>query len=192
MTFFETLASRFAALTAVGTNPTAARLPTVGERCAHARGGSCPRTAPPVLGAKSPCHGCGACAAGGAAPFAATHRGRKNVTSGLNAFMLAFVEWRATDSKESLPEEWGGETDVPTLRRRADVFGQRKVDLTGTREVQQVTRLAAAQGCRDEDITVRCDPLHYRPRCSARCSCTASVAIWMASSSDWVSAISCT
>jgi hypothetical protein len=28
--------------------------------------GSCRRAAPPVLGAKSPCHACGACAAGGA------------------------------------------------------------------------------------------------------------------------------
>ena len=34
--------------------------------------GSCRRTAPPVLGAQSVCHGSGACAAGGAAPSGAT------------------------------------------------------------------------------------------------------------------------
>jgi hypothetical protein len=37
-----------------------------------ARGGSCPRAAPPVLGATRTCHERGACAAGGAAPLAAT------------------------------------------------------------------------------------------------------------------------
>jgi len=32
----------------------------------HSGGGSCPRTAPPVLGTKNTCHGRRACAAGGA------------------------------------------------------------------------------------------------------------------------------
>jgi hypothetical protein len=57
---------------------------------------SCPRTAPPVLGAKSACDGCGACAAGGAAPFAATHRGRKSVASGLaiiSRSMTTAIRW---------------------------------------------------------------------------------------------------
>jgi hypothetical protein len=48
----------------------------------HSGGGSCPRTAPPVLGAKSTCHGRGACAAGGAAPSAVTHRLRSGSTIG--------------------------------------------------------------------------------------------------------------
>ena len=43
----------------------------VAERARVARG-SCRRTAPPVLGAKSTCHVRGACGAGGAAPSGAT------------------------------------------------------------------------------------------------------------------------
>jgi hypothetical protein len=72
-----------------------------------ARGGSCPRTAPPaatpsrrrdgdpgVLGAKNTGHGCGACGAGGAAPFAATHREpcrshRRSFVSGGASLQLA-------------------------------------------------------------------------------------------------------
>src|SRR4029453_13043445 len=49
--------------------------------------GSCPPTAPPVLGTKSTCHGRGACAAGGAAPSAATRRPTLRLDDSLHAVL---------------------------------------------------------------------------------------------------------
>jgi hypothetical protein len=64
--------------------------------------------------------------------------------------------------------------------------GHGQLDLAHPRKFEEFERLASAQERGDEDVRVCDDPGHR----AVRCSCTASTAIWIASSSVVASAIS--
>jgi hypothetical protein len=69
-----------------------------------------------------------------------------------------------------------------------DVVRDCELDSAGPCEFDELEWLAAAEERANQNVRVCSDPVHLR--CSARCSRTASTAIWMAPSSDVASAIS--
>ena len=108
------------------------------SRFARPRGsGSWPRTAPPVLGATNICHGDGACAAGGAAPSAATRVSRlercdvapSSQPSDRSALPVSRFAWSAVPEQRS-QRRWRAPENL--LRRQASTPALNKTSIDGS------------------------------------------------------------
>ena len=106
---------------------------------------------------------------------------------GVTSFANARISWRNACTSSAGTSELRAEHPPDLVE---DVFGNGELALTGTGHLEQFKRFPASEEGRDVDVGICGDPVQRPLRTSARVSCTASTAIWIASSSVVASAIS--